>query len=389
MINLAVFFGSRSVEHEVSIITAVQAMTVLREDDNLNLIPIYMDKKGDWYTGYDLFDINNFKDIPSLLKKCTKINMIRENGKTYTISSPVTKFGVKLLDRIDMAFPIIHGTYGEDGTLQGMMEHMQLPYVGCNVLAAATTMDKVTSKLILKSSGVPVVDGIWFTTDDWLNNHIDKLDEAEKKLGYPMVVKPADTGSSIGVTIVKNRQELEDGINFVRKFTNRILIEKMVQKMREINISVLGDCEKFELSVCEEPILSDEFLSYDDKYSSSSGKSKGMSSAKREIPANITDEQRKTIEKVASDAFKALDCSGVVRIDMMIEGTTGNIYLNEFNTIPGSLAFYLWEATGKSFKDMLAELIDIGIRKEKRLNKIILSNNTNILSTTSIGGIKK
>ncbi len=389
MINLAVFFGSRSVEHEVSIITAVQAMTVLREDTNLKVIPVYIDKSGDWYTGEHLFDINNYKNIPALLEKSQKINFIREDSKTYMAASPLKNIGTGLLDRIDMAFPIVHGTYGEDGSLQGLLEHMQLPYVGCNVLAAATTMDKVTSKLILQSSGVPVVDGIWFTTDDWLNNHEEKLKLAEEKLGFPMIVKPADTGSSVGVTVVKNMDELEDGVNFVRQFTNRILIEKLVREMREINISVLGDCESIELSVCEEPILSSEFLSYDDKYNSNGSKSEGMSSAKREIPAKLTDFERETIEDIAAKAFKVLDCSGVVRIDLMIEGTTGNIYINEFNTIPGSLAFYLWEATGKSFDKLLKDLVDIGIRKEKRLNKIVHSNKSNILDNTSLGGIKK
>jgi D-alanine-D-alanine ligase len=266
---------------------------------------------------------------------------------------------------------------------------MQLPYVGCNVLAASTTMDKVTSKLILKSSDVPVVDGIWFTTDDWLNNYTEKIKLAEDKLGFPMIVKPADTGSSVGVTVVKDKAELEDGVNFVRQFTNRILIEKLVQEMREINISVLGDCEHIELSVCEEPILSSEFLSYDDKYTSGGGKSKGMSSAKREIPAKLSDDQRITIEKMAAKAFRVLDCSGVVRIDLMIEGTTGNIYINEFNTIPGSLAFYLWEATNKPFATLLKDLVDIGIRKEKRLSKVVHSNSSNILDNTSLGGIKK
>lgn len=389
MINLAVFFGSRSVEHEVSIITAVQAMAILREDTNLKVLPIYIDKLGDWYTGDELFDIDNFKNIPSLINKVQKINLIREESKTYMVCSPIKSIGTGILDRVDMAFPIVHGTYGEDGSLQGMFEHLQLPYVGCNVLAASTTMDKITSKLILQSSGVSVVDGIWFTTDDWLNNYGEKMNLAESKLGFPMIVKPADTGSSVGVTIVKNMKELEDGVNFVRRFTNRILIEKLVQQMREINISVLGDCESLELSVCEEPILSSEFLSYDDKYSSGGGKSKGMSSAKREIPAKLSDEQRITIEKMAAKAFTVLDCSGVVRIDLMIEGTSGKIYINEFNTIPGSLAFYLWEATNKPFSSLLKDLVDIGIRKEKRLAKIVHSNSSNILDTASLGGIKK
>lgn len=389
MINLAVFFGSRSVEHEVSIITAVQAMTLLREDTNLKVLPVYIDKLGDWYTGDDLFDINNFKDIPSLIQKSQKINFIREDSKTYMAASPLKNIGTGLLDRVDMGFPIVHGTYGEDGSLQGLLEHMQLPYVGCNVLAASTTMDKVTSKLILQSSDVPVVDGIWFTTDDWLNNYEEKMKLASEKLAFPMIVKPADTGSSVGVTVVKDMDELENGVNFVRQFTNRILIEKLVEEMREINISVLGDCEHVELSVCEEPILSSEFLSYDDKYNSSGSKSEGMSSAKREIPAKLTDEQRIKIENMARKAFKVLDCSGVVRIDLMIEGTSGNIYINEFNTIPGSLAFYLWEATDKSFSQLLKDLVDIGIRKEKRLGKIVHSNSSNILDNTSLGGIKK
>jgi len=287
------------------------------------------------------------------------------------ISVDIKNIGNGLLDQVDMAFPIIHGTYGEDGSLQGLLEHMQLPYIGCNVLAASTTMDKVTSKLILKSSDVPVVDGIWFTTDDWLNNYTEKIKLAEDKLGFPMIVKPADTGSSVGVTVVKDKAELEDGVNFVRQFTNRILIEKLVQEMREINISVLGDCEHIELSVCEEPILSSEFLSYDDKYTSGGGKSKGMSSAKREIPAKLSDDQRITIEKMAAKAFRVLDCSGVVRIDLMIEGTTGNIYINElYKTLAPDAAIaalIAHEATHADYDYYPQKWIDLTLQQHPEL----------------------
>ncbi|HAS74732.1 MAG TPA: D-alanine--D-alanine ligase, partial [Clostridiales bacterium UBA8960] len=357
MIHIGVFFGGTSVEHEVSIITAQQAIAQLRSMTDYKVVPIYISKDNRWYTGDYLLEVEHFKDLKKVVEHSTRVSLVKGNRNAFMISDPVKRFSDPLVGTIDIAFPIIHGTGGEDGSLQGFLEHLDIPYVGCNVLAASLTMDKIASKLFLQSSGIRVVEGEWFYTHHWLSFANDIIEDIERKLKYPMIVKPADIGSSVGVKPAKNRSELIEAIDFARHFSNRVLVERMLVGMREINISVVGDSEKLELSVCEEPITSSEFLTYEDKYVSG-GQSKGMSSAKRQIPANITPELKREIERMAAESFIALDCAGVTRIDFMIEKHTQLPYINEFNTVPGSLSFYLWEATGKPFAQMLQDMID-------------------------------
>ncbi|MDH8678530.1 D-alanine--D-alanine ligase family protein [Fusibacter bizertensis] len=388
MINVGVFFGGTSVEHEVSIISAQQAIAQLLAMDGYKLVPIYISKQNRWYTGDYLLEVEHFKDLKKVLENSTRIQLVKGNRNAYLIEDPIRQFHKALVDHIDLAFPIIHGTGGEDGSLQGLLEHLDIPYVGCNVLSASITMDKIASKLFLQSSGIRVVDGEWFYAHHWLNYQSDIIEDLEKKLPYPMIVKPADIGSSVGIKSAKNRFELIEAIDFARFFSPRILVEKMLVGMREINISVLGDSEKLELSVCEEPISSNDFLTYEDKYVGERS-SKGMSAAKRQIPANLTTEMKREIERMAAEAFIALDCAGVTRIDFMIEKETQLAYINEFNTVPGSLSFYLWEATGKSFKEMLKAMIDAAYRGYRRKEALTRSNDINILSTADLKGIKK
>lgn len=388
MIHIGVFFGGTSVEHEVSIITAQQAIAQLKKMTDYKVVPIYISKDNRWYTGDYLLEVEHFKDLKKIVEQSTRVSLVKGNRNAYLITDPVKRFSEPLVGTIDIAFPIIHGTGGEDGSLQGFLEHLDIPYVGCNVLAASLTMDKIASKLFLQSSGIRVVEGEWFYSHHWLSFQNDIVEDIESKLKYPMIVKPADIGSSVGVKPAKNRSELVEAIDFARHFSNRILVERMLVGMREINISVVGDSEKLELSVCEEPMTSSEFLTYEDKYVSE-GRSKGMSSAKRQIPANISAEQKREIERMAAEAFIALDCAGVTRIDFMIEKQSQLPYINEFNTVPGSLSFYLWEATGKPFADMLQAMIDAAYRGYRRKQGLTRTNSINILSTADLKGIKK
>lgn len=408
MLNVGVIFGSRSVEHEISIITAMQAIAQLKADDSLNVIPIYITKSGEWYTGEGTDNLENYKDIPGLLAKATRVHMVRNNDKTYLQRAELKKLGQNTVCEIHVVIPIVHGSNGEDGTLPGLLEHMQIPYAGCNTMSSAITMDKIMTKLILRSENVSVIDDYWFYSQEWTYGSEGILDKIESKLSYPVIVKPSDIGSSIGVTPAKNRQELKEAIDRVRVFSDRMLIEKMITNMREINISVLGEPTDFSLSVCEEPISSSEFLTFDDKYRSSGGSkdgskqgmpspklqdaggakggSAGMSSLKRKLPADISHERREMIEDMASVAYKALGCSGVLRIDFIIDEDEDKIYLNEFNTVPGSLSFYLWEATGISFAALMQRLIDVAVKRFERKKSLTFSNDTNILATASLGG---
>ena len=390
-INLAVLFGGKSVEHEVSVISAVQAMASI-DKEKYNIVPVYMTKGNEFYTGEKLLDINSFKNIPALLKECTECIFVRTEGKVQLIRHKMKKFGSNVISDIDVAFPIVHGTNVEDGALQGYLHTLDLPYVGCDVLASAIGMDKFTMKILLKDAGFPVLDCVRFSAFE-----LDKIDEimdkAESKFSYPVIVKPINLGSSVGISKADDRDELRKSIEEAFEFSDRILIEPCVVQLKEINCSVAGDTESAEASVCEEPIQAkgDEILSYKTKYvggGKSGGGSKGMATLKRKIPAEITPEQDEFIRKTAVDAFRYLGCNGVCRIDFMIDMATDKVYINEINTIPGSLAFYLWEPKGVKYTQLLERLIQLALKRYREREKIIYSFDTNILAMGGSFGSK-
>ena len=390
-INLAVLFGGRSVEHEVSVISAVQAMASLNKD-KYNIIPVYMTKKSEFWTGEKLMDINAYKDIPALLKECTECVFVRSEGKVQLLRQKMKKFGSNVLADIDVAFPIVHGTNVEDGALQGYLQTLDLPYVGCDVLASAIGMDKYTMKIMLKDAGFPVLDGIRISSYD-----LDKLesfaDQVESRFGYPVIVKPVNLGSSVGISKASDRASFISSAEDAFQFADRILIEPCVVQLKEINCSVLGDSESAEASVCEEPVQAseDDILSFEQKYVGGGGKSggsKGMATLKRKIPAEITAEQDEFIRKTAVEAFRYLNCNGVARIDFMIDMATDKIYINEFNTIPGSLAFYLWEPKGVKYTALLDRMIDLALKRHRQAEKINYSFDTNLLAMGGSFGAK-
>jgi len=287
-------------------------------------------------------------------------------------------------------FPVIHGTYGEDGTIQGVFETMNIPYVGCDVFSSAVTMDKIATKLLLKGIGINMLDYHAFYGEQWINNQDEILAEIKGKFNYPLIVKPVNLGSSVGVTSVNNDEELEDAVDLVVSLSPRVLIEPHITNLKEINCAVLGDRNSNEASVCEEPIRSKDILSYQDKYAGGiknkfgkiAGKSSddGMSGAKRKIPADISSKMSLEIQELAKKAFVALNCNGVVRADFLIDQDDNNkIYLCELNTIPGSLSFYLWEPEGKSFTVLTDRLIELALKRHREMNNLVVSYSDNIL----------
>jgi len=395
-INLAVLFGGRSVEHEVSVISAVQAMASINKE-KYNIIPVYMTKKSEFYTSEKMFDINSFKDIPALLAESTECVFVRSEGKVQLVRQKIKKFGSNLISDVDIAFPIVHGTNVEDGALQGYLQTLDLPYVGCDVLASAVGMDKYVMKILLKEAGFPVLDCCRFSSYE-IDDMDNMIAQVEAKFGYPVIVKPINLGSSVGISKAKDRDGLINSIEEAFQFADRILVEPAVVQLKEINCSVVGDSEEAEASVCEEPVQasSDEILSYDQKYkgdggkngSKSGGGSKGMATLKRKIPAEITPEQDEFIRRTAVDAFRYLGCNGVTRIDFMIDMATDKVYINEINTIPGSLAFYLWEPKGVKYPELLERLIQLALKRYRQSEKISYTFDTNILSMGGSFGSK-
>ena len=387
-IKVGVFFGGRSVEHEVSVISALQAIDSI-DKEKYSVIPVYIAKSGIWYTGDALLDIDNFKDIDKLLLDAKKLMIENDGNEKIMVKYPLSKFAKNILGTLDVAFPVIHGTNGEDGTLQGYFESIDLPYVGCDVLSSAVGMDKVFAKKLLKDAGIPVVECVWFYSTEWLRDKENIIAKIETQIKYPLIVKPANTGSSVGVKMVDNRLELEDAVDLARSFSNKIMAEVMVVNLREINCAVLGDYEKAEASVCEEPISSKDILTYQDKYMGNGAKtsgSKGMSGASRQIPALISEEMTKEIQKLALSSFRTLGCAGVSRIDFLIDKDTNKVYVNELNTIPGSLAFYLWEATGKRYSQLTEDLINLALKKDREKQALMFTFDSNILAMQ--GGVK-
>lgn len=390
--NIGVFFGGNSVEHEVSIISALQAIQNI--DKNLyDVTPIYIAKNGKMYSGDALFEVSNFKNIPELLKKAFPVFITRED-EGVVIKAQENKMFSKIKPiKIDIAFPIVHGTNCEDGSLQGFFELLSIPYIGCDVLSSAVGMDKAVFKDVLKRVGVPVLDCLVFSSREFLNSEDELLEKIEKEIKYPLIIKPVNLGSSVGISKVNNKQELYDAISLASSFTNNILAEKAVENLREINCSVVGYLDEFEASELEEPIMQDAILSYKDKYlsggkGSKGSKGAGMSSLSRKLPADLPEDIATNIKKYATESFKAIGGHGVSRIDFLMNDKTKEVYVNEINTIPGSLAFYLWEAKGVSYKELINRLVALAFKRQRVKDNLSFTIDTNILNG-NFGGIKK
>ena len=385
--NVAFFYGCRSVEHEVSIISAVQAMRAV-DREKYDITPVYVTKDGEMYTGNCLFEIEEYRNLSELLNKCQKVNFTRENGAVIMTEQTKKLFQKPKSVRIDVAFPVVHGTNCEDGTIQGFFEYLNLPYVGCDIISSAVGMDKAVFKDVLKNAGIPVLDCICIRAKEYLTDKQKFQDEIEQKIGFPLIIKPVNLGSSVGISKVNTKEQLDDAVMLALSFTDRILAEHAITSLREINCSVLGDADECTASVCEEPFMNDEILSYEDKYmgnSKNGGQSKGMASLGRKIPADLSEEKAEEIRSLACKTFKAIGANGVVRIDFMIDTETDKVYANEINTIPGSLAFYLWEASGIKYPELINRLIDLAFKRQRSRNNITYTIDTNILSGVSFG----
>ena len=394
-LKVAVLFGGKSTEHEISIISAIQAIGYINRE-KYEVIPVYITKNNDFYVGELIDKIEEYTHIPQLLQKSTKVIFVKDGDRVSLMRYPMKKFGNNVINTVDIAFPIVHGTNVEDGTLQGYLATLGLPVVGCDVLSSAVGMNKYVMKTVLKDNGIPVLDCKCYTWKDYedVEGLVAKIEGA---FNYPVIIKPLNLGSSIGIKKAKDREELLEALDLGFEFSKKILVERAITELKEINCSVLGDYESAEASECEEPVNTDDILSFEDKYiggakgakGAKSGGSKGMASLKRKIPADISDEMRSRIRKMAVDAFICLGCSGVSRIDFMIDKSTNEVYLNEINTIPGSLSFYLWEPLGMKYEHLLDNMIQLALKADRESHKVVYSFETNVLEGVKLGGGSK
>ena len=374
--KVGVFFGGRSVEHEISVISALQAVHGF-DRTKYDVVPVYITKDGYMYVGDFIEKIEEYKDIPSLLKKSARVIGVRDNDRFFLVRYPMRRFGNSVHSAIDVAFPIVHGTNVEDGALQGYFKTMSVPFVGSDVTASALGMDKYATKAALKDNGIPVLSCKRVLMKPFFKNTKAVISDIEEEITYPMVVKPLNLGSSIGIRKALDAAELEEGLETAFQYAAVALVERAVPNLREINCAVLGDMESAVASECEEPISAHAILDYSDKYVSGDKGGKGMSSAKRKFPADISPEMRNTVRGLALKAFHALGCCGVARVDFLTDSVSGEIWVNEINTIPGSLSFYLW---GFSYTQLLDSLIELALKRERVNSAISYSLDVNLLA---------
>ena len=392
--NIAVFFGSRSCEHDVSIVSALQCIEATKAA-GFNVTPVYISRDGLWYTGEPLENIETFREFNPMTKGITRVTLDVTANAGDLWAWPPQRAGLFAkvpapLCHIDCVIPVFHGWHGEDGTIQGLLEMANIPYASSGVLGSAIGMDKIAMKQILRGAGFPVLDFVWFTREQLKKERQAVIERVEKEIKYPAFIKPAALGSSIGVSRAKNREELERALDVAASYDRRILVEVGVVHPVEINCAAVGYGEDVRASVCEMPVPSsnDTFLDFWQKYlrnASTKGEdSRGMKSLSRVVPAPIGDELTGRIQTMTCDIFKLLDCCGTVRVDFILD-QNDMLFVNEPNTIPGSLAFYMWKASGLDFPKLIEKMVEDALRAHADKNSSVFAYDSSILKKVAAG----
>ena len=396
-IRIGLFFGGPSVEHEVSVITAMQALAAL-DKEKYQPVPVYVTKEGLLYTGEAAAKLESYRSLPALISKLTRVDMVREDDLPTLMRHGRKRFGSNVISPLDVALLLFHGTGGEDGSYQGFLEQLGLPYTGCDVTASAIGMDKWAMKALFAAAQIPHLPAVKIRREDWYTDDAPLAQRAEREIGYPCIVKPVNLGSSVGISRAANRHALNAALDTAFQYAQAALVERAVTPLREINCAVLGDASSAKASVCEEPLLAGEVLTFHDKYqrgtkseggpaaAPSGAKGDGMASLSRRIPADLPEETAERIQQMAVDAFHAIGAAGVARVDFLMDADSGELWVNEINTIPGSMSFYLWEASGLPYGQLLDSLVDLALKRQRDRARVTFSFDTNLLQTARIGG---
>lgn len=386
---VGVIFGGRTCEHDVSVITAHQVM----ENANKNtcdIVPIYIAHDGRWYVGDALWDVKFFENFDPA--KVTEVYFEPVDGdhNLYPVQLKTGLLGArerKPLYHLDVVIPAMHGMNGEDGTLQGLLELANIPYTSVGVMGSAVGMDKIAMHLLFKGAGLPVLEFTYAERNQWHRDPEAVMDEAERNLPYPMFVKPCNLGSSIGIKKATDRASLKEAIDVAFSFDRRVLIERGLN-CTEVNCSAMGFGGEIEVSLVEQPVTAEELLTYEEKYLRGAKGKDGMQALSRLLPAPISEEMTARVQALTETVYRVLDCKGVVRLDMMIDKDTGDLFVNEINTIPGSFAFYLWEPLGISFSELIDRIIHQAEVAHAEKNKNSYVFDSKILSNFAKGSAK-
>jgi D-alanine-D-alanine ligase len=387
-LNIAVIFGGKTVEHDVSIVSAQVVIEDLKKNGKYDVTPIYITKEGNWIYGEELNKIEPFKDLKLISEKAKNIDLTLDSSDDKLLIQYKKSFFKKQIKKIDAVFPVMHGTYGEDGAISGFCEMMQVPYVGCGILAGALAMNKIAAKQIFTANNIPSVKNFWFNIKDWQKDPESIYNKIEQKLKYPIFVKPANLGSSIGISKAVDKKTLQFAFEVAAHYDSKIIAEEGVANLMEVNCAVLGNDNPVP-SVLEEPISAQDFLNFEEKYISEGGSMKGKSESKVKIPAPLDKEKTEEIQSLAVKVFKILNCSGIARIDFLVDKDDKNkVYVNEVNPMPGSMQQHLWKASGIEPEVLVEKLIDLAIEKFNSKKKYTYTFDSNILDQIAKGGVK-
>ncbi len=377
--NIAVIFGGVSCEHDISIISAVQAMKNI-DVNYYNIIPIYITKSGAMLTGKKLLNIDSFSNFNNSKTRLVSFCV----GSNYLFVKTI--FGYRKSIAIDVALIVMHGENGEDGKVVSLLNMCGIPHTACSGLNGELCLDKCVFKEYLKGIGIKTIKGVNLFSYDYYNNPEKHKKNIYNALGYPLIIKPATLGSSIGIVIAHNKQELEEGLAVAFKYCNKVLIEKFLQDIVEVNVAVMGCENNLIVSETEQPINKSDILSFDNKYLQ--GDVKGMQSLSRVIPAKVDSEVTTKIKNIAKHIFLHMGLKGVVRFDFIVD-KNNNIYVNELNSIPGSLAFYLFEPVGIKYNELINKLLKFAYVEYNANYNLIKTFSSSVLDGCKLGkGVK-
>lgn len=381
MLKVGVIFGGRSVEHEVSVITGMQVIENMDKEKFLP-IPIYITKEGKWLSSEAFKNFKTFKDGDFSSAKNVMLGCDYGDFNLYINPEAKSMFDKKVYDTLDLVFFALHGTNGEDGSCQGLVETVGLPYTGTNVLSSSVGMDKVIMKDVYRANGLPVVNYRYYYRSKWRSSKEEVMADIEKNLTYPLFIKPSNLGSSIGISKVKNKDNLEEALMIAFSYDKKVIVEESVENAREINCAVMGYEENVETSELEEPLDFKELLTFDDKYVSNK-KAPGTKTMRNLLKKD--EPLRDELESLATKAFTFIDAAGNARVDLLVSKDTGKIYINEINTIPGSVAFYLWEPKGYSFKDLITKMLEIAQEVDTMRKETVYSYDAELFKRIQYG----
>lgn len=379
--NIGVFFGGKSPEHDVSIITGLFIISELKKMSEFKFTPVYMGKDGEWYINEKLGKLKFFreKDSSEQLKKFDKFYIDLEESRSKLVFKKKGLTGEKI--QIDLAIPAFHGENGEDGTIQGLFEIFNIPYTGCDVASSAITMDKILTKVFYLGNNILTSKFVFFNKADWSSGKENVLDKIKNELNWPMFVKPPKLGSSIGISKVENEKELEFAVEVALHYGDKVLVEEGVENLKDITCAVLGGDNPV-ASLVQESNFEAGFLNYEDKYLKDGGTQTGKSERSVIIPAKLDEKTTREVQEMAIKIFKLFGCFGMARIDFLYDSKENKIYANEINTIPGTLYEHLWKASGVKLNEIIRRLIDVAVERQNRKKEITHLFQSDLLTQT-------